>query len=441
MERSIFKELLSWKEERGRKPLILQGIRQCGKTWVLKEFGVRSFEDTAYFNLEDSSSFQRLFEKDLDPKRIITELGIMRNKTIIPGKTLLILDEIQSSPRALTSLKYFCENLPELHVAAAGSLLGVAVTQMGKNVSFPVGKISTITLYPLNFEEFLLANGEELLVQYLQTADDVPQTFLNKLEDYYHQYLIVGGMPASVQIWVNTHDISAVEIILSNILSDYEKDFVKYAPASDFPKLSQIWKGIPVQLARDNQKFIFSHIKSGARARDLEDALSWLISSGLIYKVIKTEQPDIPLKTHSDESFFKLYPADTGLLRKLAGIPVAAIYDTNGSTSHIRGMLAENFVLTELIENHSFTPSSVCFWKSNNTAEIDFLLENELDIIPIEVKSGKNTRSKSLFEYRNRYHPKISIRTSLQQLSRHSDSLGIVMEIPLYLLWNLKKYL
>ena len=253
MDRLIFKQLHKWKSDTGRKPLILQGVRQCGKTWALKEFGNREFEDTAYFNLEDSAAYQDIFERDLDPERIITELGLLRNKTIIPGKTFLVLDEIQSCPRALTSLKYFCENLPELHIAAAGSLLGVAVTQMGKQISYPVGKIDTVTLYPLNFEEFLLANGEDLLCEHLKTADEVPTVFLKKLEDYYHQYLITGGMPASVNSWTNAHDINAVERILENIISDYEKDFIKYAPTAEFPKLIQIWKGIPVQQFLPNQ--------------------------------------------------------------------------------------------------------------------------------------------------------------------------------------------
>lgn len=441
MDRLIFKQLHKWKSDTGRKPLILQGVRQCGKTWTLKEFGNREFEDTAYFNLEDSVAYQDIFERDLNPERIITELGLLRNKTIIPGKTFLILDEIQSCPRAITSLKYFCENLPELHVAAAGSLLGVAVTQMGKQISYPVGKIDTLTLYPLNFEEFLLANGEELLCEHLKSADEVSVVFQKKLEGYYHQYLITGGMPASVSSWTDAHDINAIERILENIISDYEKDFIKYAPTAEFPKLMQIWKGIPVQLARDNQKFIFSHIKSGARARDLEDALYWLLSSGLLYKVVKAEQPFIPLTVHADSSFFKIYLADVGILRKLAGFPVSAVTDSSESSAYMRGMLAENFVLTELIANHSFTPSGLVFWKSNNIAEIDYLLQNELDVIPIEVKSGKNTRSKSLYEYRKRYLPKTSLRTSLQMLTEHADNSGTVLEIPLYLLWNLKHYL
>ncbi|HJJ35758.1 MAG TPA: DUF4143 domain-containing protein, partial [Methanocorpusculum sp.] len=305
----------------------------------------------------------------------------------------------------------------------------------------PVGKVDIETLYPLNFEEFLLANGEELLDTALRTAEDVPVVFQKKLEGYYQQYLITGGMPEAVSSWIATHDIPTVEKILETIIADYEKDFVKYAPSSEFPKLMQIWNGIPGQLARDNQKFVFSHIKSGARARDLEDALYWLISSGLIYKVVKTEQPFIPLTVHADSSYFKIYLADVGILRILAGFPASAITDTTESSAYMRGMLAKNFVLTELVANHAFTPDSLCFWKSNNTAEIDYLLQHGLDVIPIEVKSGKNTHAKSLHEYRKRYRPKIAVRTSLQPLAHHTDDTGTVQEIPLPLLWNIERYL
>ncbi|MDD1728405.1 MAG: AAA family ATPase [Methanospirillum sp.] len=307
MKRFIYDTLIKWKESRDRKPLIIEGIRQCGKTWILKNFGEAEFKDVAYFNFEYDNRLEKIFDGDLNTSRIIKDLSIIRNKTIQPGITLLILDEIQICPRAITSLKYFCENLSELHIATAGSLLGVAIAQMGKNVSFPVGKVQMLKMHPLNFPEFLLAKDEELLYDYLNNLsldEDVSAVFIGKLEEVYHEYLITGGMPEVVKSWINERNIENVESIQTGILDNYEKDFVKYASVSEFPKLSLIWNAIPAQLAKDNQKFIFSQVKQGLRARDLEDSLLWLISAGLIYKVEKIERPYIPVSTYSDITFF-----------------------------------------------------------------------------------------------------------------------------------------
>ncbi len=443
MQRLLSPRLLTWKNSPVHPPLILQGVRQCGKTWLLKEFGATEFQDTAYFNFEQTDQLASLFEHDLDPGRIITELGLLRQKVIIPGTTLLILDEIQTCPRAFTALKYFAEQLPTLHIAAAGSLLGIAIARMNKNISFPVGKVITLTLYPLNFEEYLLANGDTLLHSHIQTLPagrQLPSAITQRLEELYRWYLITGGMPAVVNAWIETKNIETVETLQENILSDYERDFIKYAPAGDYPKLTLIWKGIPLQLAKDNQKFVYSHIRTGARARDLEDALSWLLSAGLIYQIVKTEQPNIPLLTSADLSNFKIYLADVGLLRKMSGFPASAISSSEENTAYIRGILAENFVLTELIANHT-AAGAICFWKSSNTAEVDYLIQYDTEIIPIEVKSGTNTRSKSLREYRKRYHPKQTVRTSIMPKSSHTDEWGEIHDIPLYLLWNLKRYL
>ena len=436
MERIAYKELLEWKQKTDRQPLILQGVRQCGKTWLLKTFGEQEFEDTAYFNFEHTEQLFGIFEQDLDPKRIIFELGILRNQSIIPGKTLLILDEIQMCPRALTALKYFAENLSSLHVAAAGSLLGVTISQMQKNVSYPVGKVQTLTLYPLNFEEFVLANGETLLHDSIKTGEGMlPAVVLGKLESLYRKYLITGGMPAAVSAWLASEDVEAVDRILDNIILDYERDFIKYAPRNEYPKLSLIWKGIPAQIARDNQKFVFSHIKTGARARDLEDALHWLLSAGLIYQVTRIEQPNIPLSTFAERSYFKIYLSDVGLLRRMSRFPSEALFDSAESTAYMRGILAENFVLTELMTNKSHDAAEVCFWKSGGIAEVDFLIQSGCLIIPIEVKSGKNTRARSLFEYRKKYAPKCAVKTSLQRPQVTADEAGVIREIPLYLLW------
>jgi uncharacterized protein len=441
MKRFMYDTLLSWKDNRDRKPMIIEGIRQCGKTWILKDFGEAEFKDVAYFNFEYDDRLPKIFEGDLNVSRIIKDLGIIRNKIIRPGTTLLILDEIQVCPRAITSLKYFCENLSELHVAAAGSLLGVAIAQMGKNISFPVGKVQIVKMYPLNFPEFLLAKDEELLYEYLNNLspdEEVSAVFTGKLEEAYREYLITGGMPEVVKSWIHERDIGIVETIQTGILDNYEKDFVKYASVSEFPKLYQIWNSIPAQLAKDNQKFIFAHVKQGLRARDLEDSLLWLISAGLIYKVEKIERPYIPVTTYGDSTFFKIYFSDVGLLRRMSRFPADVVFDTNSLTADMRGILTENFVLTELISNNFQRPY---FWKSGGIAEVDYIIQEGVDVIPIEVKSARRTRSRSLVEYRKKYSPRIAVRTSIQNIARHSDEYGEVLEIPLYLIWKLKSYL
>ena len=441
MKRFIYDTLLEWKEKGDRKPVIIEGIRQCGKTWILKNFGDAEFKDVAYFNFEYDDRLQKIFEGDLNVSRIIKDLGILRNTSIRPKTTILILDEIQMCPRAITSLKYFCENLPELHVAAAGSLLGVAMAQMGKNVSFPVGKVQMLTMYPLNFPEYLLAKDEELLYGYLNDLsrdEKISAAFTGKLEEAYREYLITGGMPEVVSSWINNHDIGLVETIQSDILNNYEKDFVKYAPVSEFPKLTLIWNAIPAQLAKDNQKFIFSHVKQGMRARDLEDSLQWLISAGLIYRVEKIERPFLPVTTYADSTSFKIYFSDVGLLRRMSRFPADVVFDTSSLTADMRGILTENFVLTELISNNFQRPF---FWKSGGIAEVDYIIQEGADVVPVEVKSAKKTRSRSLAEYRKKYSPRVAVRTSLNAIARHSDEYGEVLEIPLYLIWRLKAYL
>ncbi len=441
MKRFMYDTLRKWKDARDRKPVIIQGIRQCGKTWVLKHFGEAEFRDIAYFNFEYDDRLQRIFEGDLNATRIIKDLGILRNKSIRPRITILILDEIQICPRAITSLKYFCENLSELHVAAAGSLLGVAVAQMGKNVSFPVGKVQMLKMYPLNFSEFLLAKDEELLYEYLSNIspdEEISPAFTGKLEEAYREYLITGGMPEVVSSWIKTYDIGFIETIQSEILGNYEKDLVKYASVSEFPKLTLIWNAIPAQLAKDNQKFIFSHVKHGMRARDLEDSLQWLISAGLIYKVEKIERPFIPVTTYADTTNFKIYFSDVGLLRRMSKFPADVVFDSSSLTADMRGILTENFVLTELIANSFQRPF---FWKSGGIAEVDYTIQEGVDVVAIEVTSARRTRSRSLAEYRKKYHPRIAVRTSLDTIARHSDEYGEVLEIPLYLIWRLKAYL
>lgn len=438
MKRQILHNLLRWKEDPNRQPLLIRGVRQCGKTWIMKRFGEENYPDTAYFNFESDESIREFFEGDLDVSRIIKSLGVQRGKTIMPGTTLVIFDEIQFCPRALTALKYFSEDMPKLHVICAGSLLGVA---LAKPQSFPVGKVELVTLRPMNFYEFCAANGDEMLADHLAslpTGEPLPAAFTGRLEEYYRDYLICGGMPAVVSSWIERHDIGEVERIQQQILDTYSLDFVKHAPINDFPKLSLIWNAIPLQLAKENSKFLFSHVKKGARARDLEDALQWLIDAGLIYKIEKVDRPYIPLSMYADASYFKIYLADVGLLRKMSKFPASALLSSSPMAADMRGALTENYVLGEVM---SVTGEVPYFWRSERTAEVDFLVQDGEKIVPIEVKAGKNTRAKSLQEYRKKFSPEIAVRVSLQVAARHDDENGTLIEMPLYLIWIWKTYL
>ena len=333
MERALIQKLVDWKNNPARKPLILKGVRQCGKTYLLKEFGKRHYEDTAYFNFEETEALKSVFEKDYDTKRILFELGLHCRKTIHPGKTLLFFDEIQECGRAITAMKYFCENAPEYHIVCAGSLLGIALQ---KQLSFPVGKVDFLTLYPMNFLEFLRAGDEEVLADYIEQfkkGEDLPAVVTEKLELMLKKYYVTGGMPEVVKTWFETNSIEQVESVQQALINSYELDFAKHAPAKDFPKLSAIWRSIPEQLAKENTKFIFSHVKKGWRSKDLEDALEWLIAAGLVYKVCKIEKPYIPLSSYADDTAFKLYMSDVGILRKLSKLPYEVVLD---ATPHFR---------------------------------------------------------------------------------------------------------
>ncbi len=429
MKRLLMDELIKWKNSEDRMPLIVKGVRQCGKTYLLKEFGNEYYEDVAYFNFEGNQGLQQRFENDLDVERIVTELGILRNKRITPKSTLIIFDEIQFCNRALTSLKYFCEKLPQYHIICAGSLLGIALS---KPLSFPVGKVNFLTLRPMNFLEFLMAHDEGLLCDYLihlSPNEKISDLFVDRLENYLRMYYITGGMPEVVTKWVSTKDLSAIEIIQQKILDSYELDFAKHAPVKDFPKLSLIWHSIPEQLAKENTKFIFSQVKQGLRAKDLEDALAWLVSAGLAYKVIKIEKPFMPLSAYADQTFFKLYMADVGLLRKMSRLPAQAILEKTDNYKEFKGALAENYVLCELVFNQNTVPY---FWKSKNVAEVDFVAQFGMNIVPIEVKSERNEKAKSLAEYRKQYSPDISVKTSMNNISGKEVKL-----IPLYMLWKI----
>ncbi|MFC1521697.1 ATP-binding protein [Elusimicrobiota bacterium] len=432
MERLLIQELYKWKESKDRKPLLLKGVRQSGKTYLLKEFSKRAYADSAYFNFEGNEPLHRCFDQDIDPQRIISELGVFRRKAIKPGETLVIFDEVQFCGRALTALKYFCENAPQYHIACAGSLLGITLS---KPLSFPVGKVDMRTLRPLGFYEFMLANGEEKLADFLSELSpgkEIPEIFTTKLQELLRNYYIAGGMPEAAAKWVETKDVAEVEAIQQRILDAYELDFAKHAPVTDIPKLNLIWKSIPNQLARESGKFVFGHAKPGARSKDLEDALQWLISAGMAYKVTKIEKPFMPLSAYANPAYFKLYAPDVGLLRKMAGLPAEAVFHGQQTYREFKGAMTENFALTELLNADL---EMLFYWKSGNTAEVDFVAQFNDLIVPIEVKAGRN-RARSLAEYRKKYSPEISIKASLENVSGKE-----VKNIPLYMLWRLKSYL
>lgn len=432
LKRLIINDLLKWKNRKDRKPLILKGVRQCGKTYILKLFGEENYKDVAYFNFEGNPALAKHFEQDLDPKRIIMELGVLNGKKINPQSTLIIFDEIQFCNSAITSLKYFYEQMPEYHIVCAGSLLGITLS---RPLSFPVGKVDFLTLRPMCFYEFVLANGEEMLLEYFENIDtktQIPQMFADKLSTFYRTYLVTGGMPEVVATWVENKDVSEVERIQDVILNSYELDFAKHAPKTEFPKLSLIWKSIPDQLAKENGKFIYGHVKPGARAKDLEDALQWLVSAGMVYKVHKIEKPAIPLSAYSSPTYFKVYLADVGLLRRMSRLPASSIFDETPHYTEFKGAMTENYVLNELIHLHEDVPY---YWKSGNTAEVDFIAQFEEKIVPIEVKASINVKSRSLGVYRDKYKPEVSVRTSMLNLKVDEG----LLNIPLYMFWNVEK--
>ncbi|MDO4553448.1 MAG: ATP-binding protein [Bacillota bacterium] len=434
MERALITDLVEWKEKQGRKPLILKGVRQCGKTYLLKEFGRRYYADVAYFNFEENDSLKAVFEKDYDTGRILFELGLVFGKTIQPDSALIILDEVQECGRAITAMKYFCENAPEYHIVCAGSLLGVA---LHKQLSFPVGKVDFLTLYPMSFPEFLRAAGPENLADFVESfkqGDALPEPIAERLVTFLRQYYITGGMPEAVETWCRTHNMEQVESVQQAIINSYELDFAKHAPAKDFPKLSAIWRSIPEQLAKENTKFIFSHVKKGWRSKDLEDALEWLIGAGLVYKVCRIEKPFMPLSSYADDTAFKLYMADVGILRKLSKLPYEVVRDATPNYREFKGSMTENYVLCELLKS---VDDTAYYWSSGNTAEVDFIIQCGSEIVPIEVKSERNVKARSLAEYRKKYEPKYAVKTSMKNETNGRE----VLSIPLYLISSMKGFM
>ncbi|MFI3297183.1 MAG: AAA family ATPase [bacterium] len=425
LQRDTITALRKWKNDKNRKPLILQGARQVGKTWLLKEFGRTNFDDVALFNFDENPELKQFFSSTKDVKRIVENLSLVHGKKIDPESTLIIFDEIQECNDALNTLKYFAENAPEYYIACAGSLLGVA---MSRGASFPVGKVDFLSIYPLSFMEFL-ASADNLLYNYVQSIDKIeplPDIFFNQLLDKFKMYFISGGMPEAVNELLESGDISNVQKILQNILNAYALDFSKHAANNDVTKIGYVWQSIPSQLARDNKKFIYKVVKPGARAREYEDALNWLTNAGLIYRVNQCSKPSLPLSAYDDISAFKIYSLDVGLLRQQSNLAPSAITEGNRLLTEFKGALSENYILTSLVRESENTPR---YWTSGNSAEIDFILQVENDIIPIEVKANENVIGKSMTHYRKVFSPSTSVRHSLKNL-KIDDGL---VNIPLFL--------
>ena len=429
MERIAMQQLIEWKESPYRKPLIVKGVRQVGKTWLLKEFGRRYYDNVAYFNFDETPEYRDFFTTTKDVQRILPNLAMAGGQDIVAGKTLIVFDEIQDCPEVLNSLKYFCENAPEYHVASAGSLLGIA---LAKPSSFPVGKVDFLTIYPMSFQEFLMATGSSNLATYLNQIDEIapiPEAFFNPLAEKMKMYFVTGGMPEVVYRWVKTQSVGQIQSVLIDIINAYERDFMKHPETKEYPKIARIWNSLPSQLARENKKFLYNVVKEGARAREYEDALEWLVNAALIYKTFRITAPGIPLSGYEDLSAFKIYLSDVGVLRRLAKLDPVAFREGNRLFTEFKGSLTENFVLQSLVPQFDAAPH---YWsRLNPSYEVDFVVQHENDIIPIEVKSDTNIKSRSLKKYAEIFasQTKLRIRFSMNNL-RMDDG---VLNIPLFM--------
>lgn len=424
-KRDLLEKLMLWKKSTNRKPLVIEGARQVGKTWLMKEFGRTCFEQFTYINFEQLNLQDVFAEKN--PHAIIQQLALISGNKIDPQTTLLIFDEIQECKPALNALKYFYEQLPELAIVAAGSLLGVS---MAAGDSFPVGKVEHMTLYPLTFKEYL-SMVDEAMYNHLSNrhvGDAIATTLEERIKRYFDDYRICGGMPEAAMCMANGEGVEAVEKVQSNILKDYQLDFSKHASKTIIPRIGNIYRSIPSQLSKENRKFVYQLVKQGARAREYEDALQWLRQAGLIHQVYLNKTPNIPLSAYDDLSAFKIYLSDIGLLRKLAEVPAAALVAKDDVIGYreFKGAFAENYVLQSLSTQSTV---NLRYWTSNNSAEVDFLLQYDTHILPIEVKSGKSTSSRSLTLYNADKHPVLRIRYSDKDLKLDDN----LLNIPLYM--------
>lgn len=423
MKRHAYYSLLSWRSSKGRKPLILQGARQVGKTYLMREFGASEFKQTAYFNFESQPDLGKIFEKELSPKKIISSLKLVSNVLIEPEDTLIIFDEIQSCPQAITSLKYFCEQAPEYPIIAAGSLLGVAIH---RGVSFPVGKVDFLTLRPFDFVEFLMATQNEKWAQLIMSCDWEQQEIVSpELIVLLKTYMVVGGMPEVAVTYGDSLDLKKARLIQSSILQAHENDFSKHAPIEQLPRIRMIWQSIVGQLAKENSKFIYSLMRSGARAKEFEIALEWLREAGLIVKVTRINKAHWPLNAYAVWQDFKVFIHDCGLLGALAQVPPAIILENDKLFTEFKGMLAEQFALQQL----AACGVQLYYWRPDNAeAEVDFVMPINGQIIPLEIKSSENVRSRSLNVYYQNHHPQTCLRASLRPY-KHQQWME---NIPLY---------
>ena len=426
MYRFALEELAAWKNRTYRKPLVIRGARQVGKTWLMKEFGRRSFRQTAYINFDVNERMKRVFEGDLDVDRLLLAISAETGVNISPEETLLIFDEIQECPRALISLKYFYENRPEFAIVAAGSLLGVALHQ---GTSFPVGKVEFLDLYPMSYREFLYALGKETDCRILESLDiGMITAFREKYIDLLRQYYYVGGMPEVVKNYSENRDFNQVRILQKGLLDYYQQDFSKHVPVSQIARLNQVWNVIPSQLAKENKKFIYGQIRKGARAKDYELAIQWLSDCGLIHKVMRVKKPAIPLAAYLDLPAFKIYLADVGLLGAMSDIPLQSLVDGNRLFTEFKGALTEQYVLQQMISDCGIHP---CYFSAENARmEIDFLIQKDDEMIPVEVKAEENLRAKSLRVFCEKYHPRQAVRTSMSDYREQEW----MVNVPLYLL-------
>ncbi len=432
MKRFILEELIKWKESKYRKPLILKGARQIGKTYILQQFGKENYEGVAYFNFDHDEDLYNLFNNTKDPKRILEQLSFIYGKAIIPGKTLIIFDEIQECPNALNSLKYFQEEANEYHIVCAGSLLGIRLS----HTSFPVGKVEFLNMYPMTFSEFLIADNCNNLVEYMKSirsVENIPNIFFNQLEEKLKAYFIIGGMPEVVKLWVNEKNIELVNNVQEDILKAYESDFSKHTNNSEANKISLIWNNIPSQLAKENKKFLYQTIKEGARAREYETALNWLNDSNLIYKIYNVTKPDFPLKAYNDLSSFKIYISDVGLLRRMANLDSRIVVEGDKLFEEFKGAFTENYVLNMLTTTLDNVPNYYTF----DRHEIDFIIQYKNEIIPIEVKSNRTTNNISLTRYNEKNSNKIAIRFSMNNLAKNDK----VLNIPLFLIEYMNNFI
>ena len=431
MYRIAMEKLLKWKDSRRRKPLIIEGARQVGKTWLMKEFGKQAYKDTVYINFDSNSRMMELFMSDLDTDRLIMGLELYAGRKIEPENTLLIFDEVQEVPRALSSLKYFYENAPQYHIVCAGSLLGIALHE---GTSFPVGKVDFLKLYPLSFKEFLMATGKERFAELLDKLDfemitSFKQTYIDALKQYY----FVGGMPEAVQSFAEDKDFNEVRNIQKRILAAYEQDFSKHAPNEIVPKIRMLWNSIPSQLAKENKKFIYGLVREGARAKEYEIAIMWLTDCGLVHKVSRVNAAGIPLKAYEDLKAFKLFVVDVGLLGCMTGLRQRTLLDGNSLFVEFKGALTEQYVCQQL---KTIEDLGIYYYTNDRgSCEVDFIADTGEQIVPVEVKAEVNLRAKSLKTYQEKFAPDVAVRTSMADFKKENW----LINLPLYAVEELVK--